>query len=120
MNALRRRILSLSRSYARLYATNNNNAETPAPHTPRNSPSPPRAHTEPQTRHEAHEGTTALNVPFNPPGGGPGGSTPGGGGAFTFTNYPILDAMLTTAIGLGAGKSISTAHLTVLAQYSVP
>ena len=116
---LRRRILSLPRSYTRLYTTNNNNvAESSAPHrdTPRRSP--PRALTQPQTRwieslrgrlrrREAHEGTTAPNVPLNLPGGGPGGNTPGGGGAFTFTKSPILDAMLTAAIGLGAGKSIA-------------
>ena len=59
-------------------------------------------------RHEAHEGTTnALNVPLNLPGGGSGGNTPGGGGTFSFTKSPILDAMLTAAIGLGAGKSIA-------------
>jgi hypothetical protein len=116
MNTLRRRILSLPRSYARLYTTNNNNAESPAPHTSKST----KPSTQPQTRHEAHEGTTALNVPFNPPGGGSGGSIPGGGGPFTFTNSPILDAMLTTAIGLGAGNSIFAAHLTILAQYSIP
>lgn len=125
-----RRILSLPRSYTRLYTTNNTILESPrAPHrvTPRrNSPraltrsqtrhdsearvTPRRSHppTQPQTRHEAHEGTTALNVPFNPPGGGPGGNIPGGsGGAFSFTKSPLLDAILTTALGLGAGKSIA-------------
>lgn len=106
---LRRRIVSLPRSYARLYTTNNKNVESPAPrHDTKNTGrSPPRASTKPQTRHEAHEGTTALNVPFNPPGGGPGGNIPSGGGAFSFTKSPFLDAMLTTAIGLGAGKSIA-------------
>ncbi|KJA28908.1 hypothetical protein HYPSUDRAFT_128313 [Hypholoma sublateritium FD-334 SS-4] len=39
-------------------------------------------------------------MPFNPPGGGPA-AAPGG---FTFTNSPVLDAILTTAIGLAAGK----------------
>jgi hypothetical protein len=125
---LRRRI---PRSYARLYHTTNNTLlESPAPQsvTPRRNPpsprtvtqpqtrhetrvrprrNPPRVPTQPLTRHEAHEGTTALNVPFNPPGGGPGANIPGGGGAFTFTKSPFLDAMLTTAIGLGAGKSIA-------------
>lgn len=116
----------IPRSYARLYTTNNTLLESPAPHrvTPRrNSPraptrqtrhearvTPRRSHppTQPQTRHEAHEGTTALNVPFNPPGGGPGGNIPGGGGgAFSFTKSPLLDAILTTALGLGAGKRIA-------------
>jgi hypothetical protein len=120
---LHRRILSLPRSYARQYTT----SESPSPSvTPRRNPphtaTQPQARreahvrsrrsrshvpTQPQTRHEAHEGTTALNVPFNPPGGGPGANTPGGGGALTFTRSPFLDAMLTTAIGLGAGKSIA-------------
>ena len=121
---LRRRILSLPRSYARLYTTNNTLSESRV--TPRRSPFraptqpqtrreapvtprriPPRAPTQPQTRHEVQEGTTALNVPFNPPGGGPGGNIPGGGGVFTFTKSPILDAILTTALGLAAGKSIA-------------
>ena len=117
------RILSLPRSYARLYTTNNTLSESPTPHrvTPGHQRNPPRASTQPQpprvtprptptqsqTRHEAHEGTTALNAPFNPPGGGPGGNIPGGGGAFSFTKSPILDAILTTALGLGAGKSIA-------------
>lgn len=140
---LRRRILSLPSSYARLYTSNKTLLESPAPHpvTPRpNHPraptqpqtrhearitsrrSPPRVPTRLQTRHEAQEGTTALNVPFNPPGGGPGGNIPGGGGggAFTFTRSPILDAILTTALGLGAGKKYCTTHLTLPAQYSVP
>ena len=128
---LRRRRLSLPRSYARLYTTNNTLVESPAQRvTPRRNPphpptqpqtrqwrrhearltlrrSPPHPPTRPQTRHEAHEGTTALNIPFNPPGGGPGGNIPGGGGAFTFTKSPILDAILTTALGLGAGNSIA-------------
>lgn len=115
---LRRRILSLPRSCARLYTTNNNDVvESPAPHRVTPQRSPPRAPTQRQTRwieslrgrlrrREAHEGTIALNVPFSPP-GGPGGNTPGGGGAFTFTKSPLLDAMLTAAIGLGAGKSIA-------------
>lgn len=51
-------------------------------------------------RHEVHEGTASINMPFNPPGGGPA-AAPGG---FTFTNSPVLDAILTTAIGLAAGK----------------
>jgi len=48
-----------------------------------------------------HEGTVALSAPYNPPGGGFSG--PGGGGqGFTFTNSPMLDAIITTCIGLGA------------------
>jgi hypothetical protein len=83
-----------------------------------NQRSPPRPSTQSQARHEAHEGTTALNVPFNPPGGGSGGNIPGGGGgaSFAFTKNPILDAILTTALGLGAGNSICTTHLSLPAQ----
>ena len=69
---------------------------SPAPRSPPSAP--------PQTRHEAHEGTFAINVPYNPPGGGPGGGPGGAAAGFTFTNSPFLDAILTTAIGLGAGK----------------
>lgn len=127
---LPRRILSLPRSYARLYTTNNKLPESPPPQRvtpgPRHPPtepqrqrhkahitprqSPPYPPTQPETRHEAQEGTTALNVPYNPPGGGPGGNTPGGGGgggAYTFTKSPILDAILATALGLGAGNGIA-------------
>ena len=144
---LRRRILSLPRSYARLYTTTNNTLlESPAPSPQRVTPSrnpphpptqpqtrlwrrhearvasrrsPPHSPTQPQTRHEAHEGTTALNVPFNPPGGGPGGNIPGGsgGGAFSFTKSPILDAILTTALGLGAGKIIAQHTCLFLLKY---
>ena len=115
MSALRYRLRSLPRFYARRY--NSNNIET-TPHTPRSPQCPPPSRL--QARHEAQEGTTALNLPLNPPGGGPGGGGPGGG-TFTFTNSPILDAMLTTAIGLGAGKRICPTYLTILsAQYGVP
>ncbi|KAF8967970.1 hypothetical protein BDZ97DRAFT_1655931 [Flammula alnicola] len=41
-------------------------------------------------------------MPFNPPGGGPSAAPKG----FTFTNSPVLDAVLTTAIGIGAGKFV--------------
>ena len=108
MNALRRPLLSLPR-YACQYT--NSNVETL--HSPR--------HTSPQlqVRHEVNKETTTLNVPPNPLGGGSGGSMPGGG-ALSFTSHPILDALLTTAIGLGAGKSICTLHLTILTQNIVP
>ncbi|KAF9031203.1 hypothetical protein BDZ89DRAFT_1091397 [Hymenopellis radicata] len=74
-----------------------------------NDPPPPRKHTiqptphkptEHPTRHEVHEGSSAINVPFNPPGGG-GGSGIGGTSLFAFTKNPFLDAALTTIIGLG-------------------
>lgn len=122
---LPRRILSIPRSYARLYTTNNKLSESPLqPVTPRHPPTEPqtRRHkdhvaprrspshppTQPETRHEAHGGTTALNVPYNPPGGGPGGNIPGGGsGGVSFTKSPILDAILATALGLAAGNSIA-------------
>jgi len=68
--------------------------------------SPPSA--APQTRHKAHKGTSAINIHYNPPGGSPAGSAAG----FTFTNSPILDAILTTAIGLGAGRFISFCPIT--------
>lgn len=62
--------------------------------------------TRPQPKHEAHEKSLYINVPFNPPGGG-GGAGPGGsGGSFSITNSPLMDAALTTFIGLGLGESI--------------
>ncbi|CAA7260530.1 unnamed protein product [Cyclocybe aegerita] len=64
----------------------------PLPHSPPQTP--------PQARHEAHEGTSALSAPYNPPGGGP--NIPGSGGSVSFTGTPLLDALLTTAVGLGA------------------
>lgn len=84
-------------------------AEGPAANDP--PPPPPRKHTiqptphkptEHPTRHEVHEGSSAINVPFNPPGGG-GGSGIGGTSMFEFTKNPFLDAALTTIIGLGMG-----------------
>jgi len=67
------------------------------------NPRKPKKHspTPANARHEVHEGTETLNVPFNPPGGGPTG--PGGGFSFSFTKFPLFDALLTTFIGLGAG-----------------
>ncbi|KAF5393214.1 hypothetical protein D9757_000518 [Collybiopsis confluens] len=64
---------------------------------PRPNVSGPQQH----PRHEVHEGSEAINVPFNPPGGG-GGPGPGGSGpSFQFTGSPFLDAALTTVVGLG-------------------
>ncbi|KIM40293.1 hypothetical protein M413DRAFT_73606 [Hebeloma cylindrosporum] len=97
----------LQRVVGRHYTTPTHNAtgatppKKPAPPKPSPVPRSPPS-TPPQTRHEAHEGTSAINVPYNPPGGGPAGAAAG----FTFTNSPVLDAILTTAIGLGAGKFI--------------
>ncbi|TFK44895.1 hypothetical protein BDQ12DRAFT_621361 [Crucibulum laeve] len=55
----------------------------------------------PAPRHEAHEGSLSINVPFNPPGSG-GGPGPGGsGGSFPLTGSALVDAALTTIIGLG-------------------
>ncbi|KAG6920194.1 hypothetical protein DXG01_004963 [Tephrocybe rancida] len=52
-------------------------------------------------RHEVHEGSAAVSIPFNPPGGGAGPNVGGSGGTFSFTRWPLLDAALTTVIGLG-------------------
>ncbi|KAG6857194.1 hypothetical protein H0H87_008259 [Tephrocybe sp. NHM501043] len=52
-------------------------------------------------RHEVHEGSAAVSIPFNPPGGGAGPNIGGTGSTFSFTNSPLLDAALTTIIGLG-------------------
>ena len=95
----------------RLYTTQNTTSPSP-PITPKQPPPapkpkpvvPPPPVKRPETRHEVHEGTAALNVPYNPPGGGPGPNIPGGGGQNTVTGSPLLDALLTTAVGLGAGE----------------
>ncbi|GLB37737.1 hypothetical protein LshimejAT787_0407880 [Lyophyllum shimeji] len=50
-------------------------------------------------RHEVHEGSAALSVPFNPPGGGAGPGV-GGSSVFPITSWPMLDAALTTIVGL--------------------
>lgn len=55
------------------------------------------------TRHEVHEGNAAINIPFNPPGGGGGPGIGGSGSVFPLTSSPFLDAALTTIIGLGMG-----------------
>ena len=64
----------------------------PKPTPPLQSPGP---------HHEVHEGTVALNVPYNPPGGG------GPGVGDSLANNPALSAILTTIFGLGAGELLS-------------
>ncbi|KAF5380356.1 hypothetical protein D9615_004695 [Tricholomella constricta] len=78
-------------------------ASHPPPKQPR---SPPQANHLPHVdghnaRHEVHEGTAAISFPFNPPGGGAGPSIGGSGSFFPLTNSPLMDAALTTIIGLG-------------------
>lgn len=58
-----------------------------------------------KVHHEVHEGSVAINIPFNPPGGGAGPGLGGSGSVFPLTNSPLLDAALTTIIGLGMGES---------------
>jgi hypothetical protein len=74
-------------------------AKPPAPRKPKVQPVA-RSAAVPElghARHEVHEGTATISMPFNPPGGGPNA------GGFSFTNSPVLDAILTTAMGIGAG-----------------
>lgn len=79
---------------------------TPKPHTkptptlPKRPPPPPPQQS--TARHEVQEGTSALSVPWNPPGGG-GGPGPGGGSIFRITKNPFFDAALTTIVGLAMG-----------------
>jgi hypothetical protein len=62
---------------------------------------PPIPHSTPaneqKMHHEVREGSVAINIPSNPPGGG--------GGALPLTSSPLLGAALTTIIGLGIGES---------------
>ncbi|KAF9469981.1 hypothetical protein BDZ94DRAFT_1243679 [Collybia nuda] len=53
-----------------------------------------------KVHHEVHEGTAAINIPFNPPGAGAGAGIGGSGSVFPLTSSPLLDAALTTIIGL--------------------
>jgi len=58
----------------------------------------------PAPRHEVREGNAAINIPLNPPGGGSGPGIGGSGSVFPLTSSPLLDAALTTIVGLGLGK----------------
>ena len=58
------------------------------------------------TREKQHSDNLVLPVAFPGSPGGQGGS--GGGGLFSITRSPLFDAALTTFIGLGMGKSISS------------
>ena len=87
---------------------------TPSRPSPSVQPTTSPIPTPPGARHEVHEGTSVLSVPYNPPGGGPGGGPQG----FTFTNSPVLDAILTTCIGLGAGLSNDCLFSIVFADFS--
>ena len=78
--------------------------QAPPPRPPRTAHSSP---TSPHHRHEVQEGTVAVNLPFNPPGGPPTPNIPiqpegpeGGG------RHPLADAALTTVVGLGLGGSL--------------
>lgn len=55
-------------------------------------------------RHEVHEKNTAINIPFNPPGGGGGPGIGGSGNVFPITSSPLMDAALTTIVGLAMGN----------------
>jgi hypothetical protein len=83
--------------------------QRPTPKPPATKPTQePPTHNVPHVRHEVHEKTAAINIPFNPPGGGGGGPNPGGiGGSFDSTRSPLADAALTTIVGLGMGNQIS-------------
>ncbi|KAF8891783.1 hypothetical protein BD779DRAFT_1670742 [Infundibulicybe gibba] len=72
-------------------------------HTPHSIPPAPvkKSPLPPPPRHEVHEGTAAINIPFNPPGAGAGPNVGGSGSVFPLTSSPFLDAALTTIIGLG-------------------
>ena len=51
--------------------------------------------------HEVHEKKTAINAPFNSASGDGGPSVRG---SFAFSGSPLLDAALTTVVGLGMCK----------------
>lgn len=67
------------------------------------SPGPTNTQTsrQPQPRHEVHEGTAQINIPFNPPGGG----GPNIGGSSGISRSALTDAALTTIVGLAMGTS---------------
>ncbi|KAL0570951.1 hypothetical protein V5O48_011008 [Marasmius crinis-equi] len=82
---------------------------TPTPNDPDSAPtrkSQPQHRVSPNAtshsaRHEVHEGSESINIPFNPPGGGAGPNIGGTGSSFSITRSPMMDAALTTIIGLG-------------------
>lgn len=92
------------RRYTDIKGTGPSPSPRPAFTTPKKSlqpkPTPPLPQS-PGPHHEVHEGTVALNVAYNPPGGG----GPGVGGSLA--NNPALGAILTTVFGLGAGELLS-------------
>ncbi|KAK7472470.1 hypothetical protein VKT23_000584 [Stygiomarasmius scandens] len=91
----------LTLSQRRLYAD-----ESPAPKQPHHIPDsnhgyPHSSKSAGRVRHEVHEGSEAINIPFNPPGGGAGPNVGGSGSSFKFSGNPLIDAAVTTVIGLG-------------------
>ena len=93
----------------RLYTTRNTTPMPATPEEPRSAPKlkpvvPLPLVKRPDNPLEVHEGAASPTVHFNTPSGGPGPNIPGGGGSSTVTGSRVLDALLTTAVGLGAGK----------------
>ncbi|KAJ8076602.1 hypothetical protein PM082_001025 [Marasmius tenuissimus] len=72
--------------------------DDPHPGAPRQTRPHP---TKPITpRHEVHEGSQSINIPFNPPGGGPNAPGIGDMPSEPITRSPLMDAALTTVVGL--------------------
>ncbi|KAJ3784891.1 hypothetical protein GGU10DRAFT_387938 [Lentinula aff. detonsa] len=91
------RVVVTNQSYIFRHYSQPSSSEQPGEKVPtRPNTSPAQNH----PRHEVHERSEAINIPFNPPGGGGPGAA-GSGGSFQFTGSPFFDATLTTLVGLG-------------------
>ncbi|KAF9259074.1 hypothetical protein L218DRAFT_1080068 [Marasmius fiardii PR-910] len=104
---IRRKLLSGGPSIAAAHAAGRRavlrsfSAQTNEPEQPTTRKSQPHALSTSKTpRHEVHEGTQSINIPFNPPGAGAGPNVGGTGSSLQLTRSPFMDAALTTIIGL--------------------
>jgi len=103
-------------AHGQLYTTQTP-SRPPAPKTPPTQTKRPSASVPYETnvtgrdaRHEVHEGNAVLNVPFNPPGAGGGPGIGGTSSAASLTGSALLDAALTTIIGLSMGEYMTTSY----------
>ena len=90
----------IRRTYAQGPVNDPDPPPTPPP-TPKPQPQESAQFARANSRHQVQEGSAALSIPFNPPGGVSGGV--GGTPSFEFTKNPMFDAALTTLMGLGIG-----------------
>ncbi|KAK7045536.1 hypothetical protein VNI00_007368 [Paramarasmius palmivorus] len=93
-----RRVLVVRRPYS---TPASNEPSEPGPSRKTQKYLTPASPTPPRPRHEVHEGSESISIPFNPPGAGGGPNIGGTGSDTPITRSPLLDAALTTVVGLG-------------------